>query len=490
MNKALLFVALLFCIISQNNINASSLENNIPPFINPPTNDECADAIALICGDIIIGETITATDSGANSAPDVFFTYTGSGLEEDITLSLCDGGTDYDSYIRVFEDCTLAVEIISNDDSCGLQSELTFESNGTSTYYIMIEGFGANVGNFSLEITCFAIDPNEPENNDCDDAITLQCNETVIGSTEFATDSGGNDAPDVYFTYTGSGDPEVITVSLCDGDTNYDSWLRIFDDCDLNNQLFSIDDSCGLQSEITFVSDGTSSYYIMIEGYQSNFGEFSLETTCSVFDPPPNDDCDGAIALNCGDIAIGTTASSLSNAGNSSPDVFYKYTGSGGEEWVTLSLCDGNTDYNSRLLVYDTCDYDELLSENDDFCGQQSRLTFFSDGISTYYIVVEGNQTSSGNFSLEITCDPILGINENALEHFSFYPNPSNNSIHVNALQNIEFVSIYNMIGQEVLNENIDSIHSEIDISNLSTGTYLMKASINGSIGTFKLLKI
>lgn len=46
------------------------------------------------------------------------------------------------------------------------------------------------------------------------------------------------------------------------------------------------------------------------------------------------------------------------------------------------------------------------------------------------------------------------------------------------------------MIGQEVINKNIDSISSEINISNLSTGTYLMQVSINGVIGAFKLLKI
>ncbi|MBV1922404.1 MAG: T9SS type A sorting domain-containing protein [Flavobacteriaceae bacterium] len=482
MKKTLLFIAVFFCIITQSNANNS-------PFINPPSNDECADAIAINCGDVIVGETLTATDSGANAAPDVFYTYTGSGLEEDLTLSLCDGGTDYDSFIRVYEDCTLAVEIISNDDSCGLQSQLTFESDGTSTYYIMIEGFAANSGNFSLELSCIAIDPNEPDNNDCIDAIALLCDETVTGSTEFATDSGGNDAPDVYFSYTGTGIPEVIYLSLCDGGTNYDSWLRVYDDCDLNNELYSNDDSCGLQSEITFVSDGTATYFIMVEGFSANFGDFSLEMTCSEFDPPPNDDCSGAIALNCGETVTGTTASSLSDAGNNSPDVFYSYTGSGTEEWVTISLCDGNTDYNSRLLVYDNCNYDELLSENDNFCGQQSQLTFYSDGVSTYIILVEGAQSNAGNFSLEITCDPILGISDSIFENFSFYPNPSDNSIHVNALQTIENVSIYNMLGQLVVNNKIDSLNSEINISNLSAGNYIMKVSIDGYIGTYKLVK-
>ena len=45
------------------------------------------------------------------------------------------------------------------------------------------------------------------------------------------------------------------------------------------------------------------------------------------------------------------------------------------------------------------------------------------------------------------------------------------------------------MIGQEVLNKRIDSINSEINISNLSAGTYIMKVSIDGYIGTYKMIK-
>ena len=578
-----------------------------------PINDTCDNAIALSCAETVVGETITATDTNSNGSADVYFSYTGSGLPEHLTLSMCDGSTDYDSFIRVYDACDLSNLIVENDDDCGLQSQVLFDSDGTTTYIILIEGFSNNVGNFSLTLNCVPIDPNEPPNNFCSNAIELICNETVIGSTEFATDTGGNEAPDVYYSYTGPGTPEVITVSLCDGATNYDSWIRIYDDCDLNNQLYSLDDSCGLQSEITFVSDGTSTFYIMIEGYQANFGEYSLEMTCVDFIPAPNDECDNAIDVTCGDVVTGSTMSSLDHGGNSSPDVFYKYTGTGTseiviislcdgstdynsylrvfdsctlltqiafndnfcgqqsqvsfesdgvstyyimvegnqnsssgnfslevscaqpqindtcdnainvecgdvivgetitatdtagnsstdiyynytgdgqEEWVTLSLCDGNTNYNSRLLVYDNCDFNELLSENVDFCGQQSQLTFYSDGVSNYIIIIEGGQGGSGNFSLEVSCDPILGLNDNILESFSFYPNPSNNSIHVNALQTIENVKVYNMMGQEILNKRVDSMSSEINISSLSTGNYLLKVSINGYIGTYKLIKL
>ena len=63
--------------------------------------------------------------------------------------------TDYDSFLRVFDDgCNLVNQIAGNDDFCGLQSELSFASDGTTTYTIMVEGFGTSSGNFSLAVTC------------------------------------------------------------------------------------------------------------------------------------------------------------------------------------------------------------------------------------------------------------------------------------------------------------------------------------------------
>ena len=80
-----------------------------------------------------------------------------------------------------------------------------------------------------------------------------------MGETINDTNSGGNDANDEFYSFTGTGTAQIITVSLCNG-TDYDSAIRIYDDCNLANQVGYNDDNCGLQSEATFFSDGTSTY--------------------------------------------------------------------------------------------------------------------------------------------------------------------------------------------------------------------------------------
>ena len=122
-------------------------------------NDECSDAIPLSLGDTITGDTTNATDSGNNLSNDLWYSFTGDGVEEDITVSLC--GSNYDTYLRIFDSCT-GQEIYYNDDYCSLQSEITFTSDGTTTYYIMVEGFSSNNGVFTLNISStLGVDDNE-----------------------------------------------------------------------------------------------------------------------------------------------------------------------------------------------------------------------------------------------------------------------------------------------------------------------------------------
>jgi hypothetical protein len=116
-----------------------------------PQNDTCATSIPINCSSVVRGSTANgATNTGGNSAADVWYSY--SGAAGDITVSLCTY-TTYDSYLRVFDACNGA-EIASNDDSCGMQSSVTFTANGTSTYYIMVEGYTTNTGAFELTASC------------------------------------------------------------------------------------------------------------------------------------------------------------------------------------------------------------------------------------------------------------------------------------------------------------------------------------------------
>lgn len=125
----------------------------------PPVNDPCSGAIAVACGDTISGSTIYATPDPeapfCGTTPQsngVWYTLVGDGSF--VTLSLC-SGTDYDSKLNVYTgSCGSFTCVAGNDDFCGLQSQVTFQSVNGTTYYILVNGFTASNGNFTMSVTC------------------------------------------------------------------------------------------------------------------------------------------------------------------------------------------------------------------------------------------------------------------------------------------------------------------------------------------------
>lgn len=196
--------------------------NEVPPV----ANDECTGAIAMICDDVVNGDTgMGATDSGGNAAPDLWYSYTTT-LLEDVTVSLC--GSGYDTAIRVYSDCPATNQVLFNDDFCGLQSEGTFTADGTggaATYYIMVEGFGGNSGPFTLTLTCAPNVP-APPNDLCSNAIALTIDTPLTGQTTAGAtdDSTGNTDDttcdsfvfhsDVWYTFVAPDADVSITTTI------------------------------------------------------------------------------------------------------------------------------------------------------------------------------------------------------------------------------------------------------------------------------------
>ncbi|CAM3426128.1 T9SS-dependent choice-of-anchor J family protein [Aequorivita lipolytica] len=469
----------------------------VPPVF---TNDDCENAIALACGDSVVGETITATDSGGNASPDVFYKFTGNGSPQLVTISLC-AATDFDSILRIFDDCNLANELAFNDDSCGLQSEVSFTSDGTSTYYIMVEGFGSSSGNFSLDVTCTDPLPND----ECSGAIAVSCGDSVTGTTVGATvDTAPTcgtpiTSPGVWYSLNDdSGLPGDITVSLCNG-TNFDSKISVYSGtCSALVCVDGNDDACGLQSEVTFASNGNTQYYILIHSFGGATGNFTLDVTCTPT-PPPNDmivnsiDVD-EIGFPYTDPSVAMPAATTENGNPVDCDltgangVWYNFV-SGGDGTAIASIV---TPGGASSVTFYTAPNENasetdltLVPQQSNQCGPGTSASIFTLAGQAYYVFV----LNTGAVT-DITIDGTnLGVSDNTIAGFSYYPNPTNGVLNLKSVENIEQVALYNLLGQRVVYSQVGATESKVDVSGLSTGTYLMKVTVNGQIGTYKVLK-
>ncbi len=85
--------------------------------------------------------------------------------------------------------------------------------------------------------------------------------------------------------------------------------------------------------------------------------------------------------------------------------------------------------------------------------------------------------------------DLILGTQNVSQNTVSFYPNPVQDVLHLNAKEAIDAVTVYSITGQQVANVSINQTNTEINISSLASGVYLVKVTSNGNVENLKVVK-
>jgi hypothetical protein len=69
------------------------------------------------------------------------------------------------------------------------------------------------------------------------------------------------------------------------------------------------------------------------------------------------------------------------------------------------------------------------------------------------------------------------------------YPNPASTNFTIEAQELVSNVSVFNVLGQEVVTNNPNNNQATIDISGLQAGIYVVKATINGNVSTSRIIK-
>lgn len=85
--------------------------------------------------------------------------------------------------------------------------------------------------------------------------------------------------------------------------------------------------------------------------------------------------------------------------------------------------------------------------------------------------------------------DLILGTNNVSQTTITSYPNPVQDVLHLNSKEAIDSVTVYTITGQKVSNITSNNNHTEVNLSGLASGVYLVKVSSNGSVENLKVVK-
>jgi Leucine-rich repeat (LRR) protein len=100
-------------------------------------------------------------------------------------------------------------------------------------------------------------------------------------------------------------------------------------------------------------------------------------------------------------------------------------------------------------------------------------------GVSVY-------SAGSPNVYFTTECS-ITAVRDNQLSELSFYPNPTHNQINLNGLEYPADIIIYNISGQ--LMKSFQQINKTIDITELTTGVYILRLALKDKTVVQKVVK-
>lgn len=246
------------------------------------------------------------------------------------------------------------------------------------------------------------------------------------------------------------------------------------------------------------------------DGFWDSVAHPSGVLTVNPAPAPNNDECGGAIALTPGNNfsvnpltttnvgATDTTAATPSCQTSNAADVWYTVVvPASGNITIETQANGGMTDSVvaafsgtcGGTLTQVGCDDDGGPAGANNLMSILS-LTGQTPG-STLYIGVWRYSLGTGvNGSFVISAyDASLATSTFDNASFVAYPNPVKDVLNLSYTQNIDKVQVVNLLGQEVITKSINAAQSQIDMSNLPIGTYLVRVTANDEVKTIKVIK-
>jgi hypothetical protein len=90
------------------------------------------------------------------------------------------------------------------------------------------------------------------------------------------------------------------------------------------------------------------------------------------------------------------------------------------------------------------------------------------------------------NFQVTTTT---LGTATNILEGFTLYPTIVKEELNFRSQNNVEAITVFNVLGQKVFSGTPNTNNSSLNLSNLRPGVYVVKVSAEGKTGSYKIIK-
>jgi len=174
-------------------------------------------------------------------------------------------------------------------------------------------------------------------------------------------------------------------------------------------------------------------------------------------------------------ITLGSSGNSLSFWAKAPTDEF-------GPETFNIEISTTGTDVSDFTAIESNLsptaeEWEEFVVDLDNFAGEDVFISIHYVGSDAFSLIIDDfsvTATTLSNDSFEIS----------ELSHFY-----KAGQLNIQSSFDLDNVTLFNSLGQEVLTQNLDTNNAEINVSKLSTGLYIAKVSSGNQLKTFKFIK-
>lgn len=343
--------------------------------------------------------SVTPVCGFSASAPDMLYSFT---APADGTYIFDTFGSAFNTVLQVLNGTCTGGSLACNDDSGGPQSRLNVDLTEGQTVLVAVDGASGAAGDYVLSVNQFI------GAGTCSTAIDLGSTvpQTATGSTLLQPNSvtptcGTSSAPDTVYTFTAPTDGTFLFDTF--GST-FDTIIQLRDTDCAGAALACNNNAGGPQSRTVATLVAGQTVVVVVDGASSGAGDFVLNI---------NEFVDFGI---CGrPIDLGSTVPQTVTGNTSllfdlivpacsflstAPESVFIFTAPSDGNFVADTI---GSSYDTVLHVRNgaACS-DAPLVCNDDSVGLQSRVTMSLTTGQVVTIVVDGYNTNSGNFTLNI----------------------------------------------------------------------------------------
>lgn len=411
------------------------------------------------------------------------------------------------------------------------------------TYYINARGATQS----TMYRLCIYPFPETPSNDEPANADNLLestfevCENAALGYTTSANHTSevicATSNPDVWYTFTPTETGEyTFRADLENGSMPLFIGLY-FGTPGFLNPIAEGPTSPTLQCSDIVLADLTAgtTYYVSVTSPNSSRAIYFNLCAYKSPDAPINDDCSSPINLTVGttfeenEILATNTSASVNSDNSNFPicgavDDFGIY---GRDVWFTVTVPNtGSFIIETRAEPSEDHVTDTVIETYTGSCVSDSVTN--TDAFIPYYYnlpppnnatsycndqyVIGGNQYAGilfenktpgeqvfvrvwtwayqfGKFKISAYDPDLLSTEEFNTNEFKFYPNPTNDVLNINYNQNINNVTVNNIIGKTILTQETDAKSVALDLSSFATGIYIVTVKSGNNTTNFKVVK-